>query len=423
MSCRANVGVVAALLAIAAQLAAQRGGVNPMDSIRRLPGYRAAHDSTVFLSSSRIAARVPALAREWNAYVARSRAVYDKDTASMARELRAARRTAMTRAPYVHDFSVKPFMTKAWFSTDSAHRLARNILSFQAPNGGWSKHVDFSAHERQRGESYFAESDEWEWISTIDNDATTEEIRFLARADSARRDARYEKAMSRAIGYVLASQYPNGCFPQVYPLQGSYHDAATFNDDATVHVLRLLQDVAEGHFAVATLDQRTRALAALGAGVECIVDAQFKVDGRLTAWGQQHDPLTLEPVSARSYELRSLAAQESATIVDFLMSLTAPSDRVVRAVYAATDWLESVSTTGLTYTDYKLEKQSGAGPIWGRLYEIGTNRVIMANRDGVTLYDWNKLTDRRSGYAWYTTKPAATLATFRQWSSAHARKP
>jgi PelA/Pel-15E family pectate lyase len=121
--------------------------------------------------------------------------------------------------------------------------------------------------------------------------------------------------------------------------------------------------------------------------------------------------------------LRSLAAQESATIVDFLMSLTAPSDRVVRAVYAAADWLESVSTTGYIYTDYKLEKQSGAGPIWGRLYEIGTNRVIMANRDGVTLYDWKKLTDRRSGYAWYTTKPAETLATFGKWSRAHPRKP
>ena len=40
----------------------------------------------------------------------------------------------------------------------------------------------------------------------------------------------------------------------------------------------------------------------------------------------------------------------------------------------------------------------------------------MANRDGVKLYDWNKLTDRRSGYAWYTTKPAETLATFKRWS-------
>jgi PelA/Pel-15E family pectate lyase len=95
----------------------------------------------------------------------------------------------------------------------------------------------------------------------------------------------------------------------------------------------------------------------------------------------------------------------------------------VRAVYSAVDWLESVATSGYTYTAYELKKQAGAGPIWGRLYEIGTNRVIMANRDGVKLYDWNKLTDRRSGYAWYTTKPVETLATFKQWSRAHPRKP
>jgi len=47
----------------------------------------------------------------------------------------------------------------------------------------------------------------------------------------------------------------------------------------------------------------------------------------------------------------------------------------------------------------------------------------MANRDGVKLYDWNKLTDRRSGYAWYTTKPAETLAAFKSWSRANPRKP
>jgi hypothetical protein len=70
------VGIVVTLLGAAAQVAAQRGSVNPMDSIRRLPGYRPAHDSTVLLSSSRIAARVPALKREWDAYVARSRAAY-----------------------------------------------------------------------------------------------------------------------------------------------------------------------------------------------------------------------------------------------------------------------------------------------------------------------------------------------------------
>ena len=70
-----------------------------MDSIRRLPGYRPAHDSAVLLSPARIAARAPALKREWDAYVARSRAAYARDTAAMNAELRKAGRTAMTNAP------------------------------------------------------------------------------------------------------------------------------------------------------------------------------------------------------------------------------------------------------------------------------------------------------------------------------------
>ena len=96
------------------------------------------------------------------------------------------------------------------------------------------------------------------------------------------------------------------------------------------------------------------------------------------------------------------------------MSQASPNERVVRAVYAAVDVARVGRDVGLHVRRYELKKQPGAGPLWGRLYEIGTNRVIMANRDGVKLYDWNKLTDRRSGYAWYTTKPAETLATFRQ---------
>ena len=124
-------------------------------------------------------------------------------------------------------------MTAAWFASDSARRMTDVILSFQAPNGGWSKHVDFTLHPRARGESFYAESAEWEWISTIDNDATTEEIRFLSLADKSHHDERYAVAITRGVDYLLDAQYPNGCFPQVYPLEGSYHDAATFNDNAT----------------------------------------------------------------------------------------------------------------------------------------------------------------------------------------------
>jgi PelA/Pel-15E family pectate lyase len=418
--------VIARLLAAGFSLLATTATAqnsNPMDSISKLPSYRPAHDTTPLLTAARIAKYAPKSQGEWKAYIQRSREQYTRDTAAMGRELRGAGLTAMTRPPYTHDFSYKPYMTPAWFATDSARRMTEIILSFQAPNGGWSKHVDFTQHARRTGESYFAEDTTWNWISTIDNDATTEEIHFLARADQVRRDVRYEQAVVRAIDYLLASQYPNGCLPQVYPLEGSYHDAATFNDDATVNVLRVFGEVAAGEYAFATAEQQRRAASAEAKGIDCILDAQTRVNGTLTAWGQQHDPLTLEPTSARSYELTSLTALESAEIVDFLMSLTSPNARVVNAVYAATDWLRAVPLLhGYSYAGYVLAKRDSAPPLWGRLYEIGTNKIIMANRDGITLYDWNKLTDRRSGYGWYTRKPAETLATFDTWAQSHPRK-
>lgn len=394
---------------------------NPMDSIRRLPNYRSSYDTAQLITAARIAKYAGAKRAEWTAYVERSRDRYTKDTLAMRAELRGANVTAMTRAPYTHDFSVKPSMTPAWFRTDTARRMAEVIVSFQAPNGGWSKHVDFTLHPRAKGESFYAESADWEWISTIDNDATTEEIRFLSLADKEHRDGRYAVAITRGVDYLLDAQYPNGCFPQVYPLEGSYHDAATFNDNATVNALRLLGDVAAGAYSYATSEQRRRAGPAVVAGIDCILNAQVTVNGKLTAWGQQHDPLTLAPTSARSYELTSLTALESAEIVDYLVSISDPSDRIVRAVYAATDWLAAVPVHGLSYARYELTKSPNAPPLWGRLYEVGTNRVIMANRDGEKLYDWNKLTDRRSGYGWYTTKPAETLATFAMWSASHRR--
>jgi PelA/Pel-15E family pectate lyase len=373
-----------------------------MDSIRRLPTYRAAADTTTLLSDARLSNKP-----EWKKYIARSRAMYDRDTASMNAELRALGRKSMTRGPYTHDFSVKPVMTDKWFATDSANRMAESILSFQAPNGGWSKHVDFTAHSRQPGESYYAESADWEWISTVDNNSTTEEIEFLKRANKAHRDVRYDRAIARGVAYLLESQMPNGCIPQVYPLEGSYHDAATFNDDATVNVLRLYREASAG--------------AAFEKGIGCILDTQVRHGDTLLAWGQQHDPITLQPVSARSYELASLSALESGNVVELLMSIESPSPRVVKAVWGATDWLRRSAIKDLIYEKYQLRAQPGAGPLWGRLYELGTNRVIMANRDGIKLYDWNKLTDRRSGYGWYTTAPAATLAEFARWSKRHPR--
>ena len=395
---------------------------NPMDSIARLPGYRPAHDTLPLLTDRRLALLPRNERAAWRAYLKRSREAYTRDSAAMQSELRSAGVTAMIRGPYTHEFSVKPYMTPVWFAADTARRMAEMMLTFQAPNGGWSKHVDFTRHPRAPGESYFTESNRWEWISTIDNDATTSEMRFLAGVDAARRDVRYEQAFLLGLDYLLAAQYPNGCWPQVYPLEGSYHDAATFNDDAIINVAELLGAVERGEYAFVPAAQRRRAGAAVDRALDCVLASQVVVHGTPTVWGQQHDPLTLAPTSARSYELTSLTAQESARIAHWLMTLPAPSARVVAAVHAAAEWFRESEIHGYRY-DFVSGRHDapGAGPLWARMYEIGTNRPIFSNRDGVKLYDWNLLTDRRHGYGWYTEAPAAVLREYAQWARRHPR--
>ena len=156
---------------------------------------------------------------------------------------------------------------------------------------------------------------------------------------------------------------------------------------------------------------------------QCILDSQVRVAGRRTIWGQQHHPITLAPVSARSYELVSLAPQESAAILLFLMDRPLPSPELVSAVHDAADWLRGHRIYGIRYDVAGGERQApGEGPVWARMVEIPTGRPIFSNRDGKTLYEWNQLTDRRQGYGWYSYAPAVALARYDEGRRTYPRR-
>ena len=385
----------------------------------------APRDTPKLLDSARIAALPEQERSAWTAYIARSRLKHAAERAAMAAELRTAGRDRMTRAPYVREaFEVTSRMTQSWFRSDSGRQLAASILSFQTPSGGWSKHVDFTGTPRQPGQSYYSETDGWSYIGTIDNGSTTNQLLFLAAANAAAPDERYQAAFLRGLNYLLDAQFPNGCLPQVYPLQGGYHDAATFNDDAVVNVLKIFRDVGRDRYAFVPADLRARVADGLAQGVDCLVRSQVVVAGKRTAWGQQHHPITLVPVAARSYELVGLSGRESAGIIEFLMSLSRPEPRVVEAVHAAVDWLRKTQIHGYSYSFTNgLVERPGAGPIWARLYEIGSDRPIFSNRDGVKLYDWNQLTDRRTGYGWFGDEGVGVLKKYDEtWAVRYPRQ-
>ncbi|MBB4634007.1 pectate lyase [Longimicrobium terrae] len=377
------------------------------------PAARAAQDT--LLAMSRIVSLPAAERAAWTRYVQTSAENRRRDRAFIDAELRAAGKDAFTPAPQGNGFSVRSAMNEAWFRTDEARRLADILVSYQTPTGGWSKRTDY-VHARQPGES-FGSDDRWTWIGTLDNGSTTEQLNFLARANAAHNVAAYRDAFARGIEYLLVSQQPSGCWPQIYPLEGGYHDAATYNDDATVHALQVLRATATGEHAFVPAELRARAAAGVERGVGCILATQVAVNGRKTVWGAQHDPISLVPVKARAYEHASLTGRESAAILDFLLGVQNPSPQVTAAIHAAAAWFRESAITGYAYVPRgNLTPQAGAGPIWARFYEIGTNRPIFSDRDGVIRYNLSEIGDeRRTGYLWYTDEPATSLRRYERW--------
>jgi PelA/Pel-15E family pectate lyase len=302
----------------------------------------------------------------------------------------------------------------AWFTTDEGKRITQNILSHQSPLGGWPKNVD-TAPTPYQGKPE-------DLHPTFDNSATTDELRFLARAYNATNDAKLKDAFNRGLDYILTAQYPTGGWPQFYPPDRTYHRYITFNDDAMVRLMELLREVSR-HTPYAFVEgpKRRDAKAAFDHGVECILKCQIKVDGKLTAWCAQHDELDYSPRPGRAYELVSLSGSESVGIVRLLMSLDDPSPQVIAAVDGAVAWFESAKLSGIRVVledDPRAPKgknrvvvmDPAAPPMWARFYEIGTNRPIFSDRDGVAKHDLSDIGyERRNGYSWLGYWPAALI--------------
>jgi len=186
--------------------------------------------------------------------------------------------------------------------------------------------------------------------STIDNGATYTQLRYLAKVYTAGKLLRFKDSFMSGFDYLLKAQYPNGGWPQFYPLRQGYYSHITFNDDAMIGTMKLLDDVSRKRSGYAFVDAQrcTRAHNAVEKGIDCILRCQIRVDGRLTAWCAQHDENNFSPALARAYELPSLSGEESVGIIEFLMTRDNPSNEIKNAVQAAVAWFNHGSYQGRT---------------------------------------------------------------------------
>jgi len=301
---------------------------------------------------------------------------------------------------------------RQWYTSAAARTAADSVIRHQSPEGGWPKNADLLVPPP---------SPDVLVRPTIDNGATTTPMRFLALVVDGTGDARYRLAFERGMDYLFAAQYPNGGWPQYYPLRDGYYTRITYNDNAMVNVLTLLRDASRGAAPYGFVDKvrRDHASAAVARGIDVILRSQVRQSGQLTAWCAQHDERTLEPAWARSYEPPSLSGGESVGILNFLMSIDEPTPEIVAAIEGAVRWLRSVAMSGVRVhrvptpdgrVDRVLVEDPDSSPLWARFYELGTNRPLYLDRDSVYRYDYSEIgIERRSGYSYHGTWAASLL--------------
>lgn len=353
---------------------------------------------------------------EWQGYYQRANELQQRDQHTLHAELNALGLTAFTLPAATRRFGFDIHAPVSWYQTAAGKQVADAILSLQTPSGGWSKRTDMTV-PRQAGQHWGVEP---KYVPTFDNGATTTQLKVLAKAYSATADQRYKAAFERGLALILLAQYPNGGWPQNYPLSGGYHDHVTLNDEATENILSLLLAVtaAKQEFSFVDSNLQQQARQALTKGVALLLQIQQQDAAGLSLWAAQYEHRALTPAWARAYEMPALAVMESATLLDLLMQLPEPSVALQQAIHSAMAWFKrhAIYDKHWHHTERVLQDKAGAGPLWPRFAELGSNRPIFGDRDNALYYDVHQVSlERRQGYAWYTDRPAQTLEYYQRW--------
>lgn len=322
-------------------------------------------------------------------------------------------------------------MPDEWYASNEARMAADSVLKYQTPIGGWPKNCDF-----HRGG---VKQEEWASIkesgigATIDNSATTTEMRFLAKVYSKNKDERYLNAFNKGLDFIFQSQYANGGWPQFYPVRKgftSYSGHITYNDGAMVNVMNLLKSIFENSKNFASLKisdaLKLKAHTSFDKGIKCILNTQIIVIGKPTVWCAQHDEITLKPANARAYELASFSGAESVGITQLLMEVDNPTKEIINAVNGAVKWfkenkIEGIKLSTITNSDGLSDKlvveDKNAPAIWARFYDLETGKPYFCDRDGIKRKTFAEMGyNRRNGYSWYTYAPDKLLLTYPEWS-------
>jgi len=225
------------------------------------------------------------------------------------------------------------------FFLEAAQAAARALIHGQMDCGGWNYLIDFRAgsledwyaHEGHHPD--FNEFYHFEGNATFDDGVVKGPVMLLLRLYDLTQDPSLLPPLEKALDFVLTAQYPNGAWPQRYPVLGTGYDAHyTFNDNVINDNIDLLVAayaiLPRPRYLEGALRGADYILLSRHAGPQYGWGLQYSHDMKI-AWGRKLEPPALTP---------SATVENIRTLMD-IYELTGDR-RYLESIPAVLDWLD-----------------------------------------------------------------------------------
>ncbi|MDA2925615.1 pectate lyase [Acidobacteria bacterium AH-259-G07] len=259
-----------------------------------------------------------------------------------------------------------------------ADRVAGALIWGQLPSGGWHYFIDFDMEGVQKYYDEFL-SQSWGWEEyyhyygngTFDDDTTASATRFLLRLYATTLDPKYKSPLLKALDFTLDAQYPNGAWPQRYPLSREfrhhghpdYTSFYTFNDGVISNNVGALVEAYEKLGDKKYWEAARR-------GMDFYILSQLP--SPQTGWAQQYG-FDMKPAWARSQEMNAVSSGQTFQNVRDLMNFyrVTGDRRYLEPIPKAIRWLETA----------RIPETNRPGG-YTQFYELGSNRPVYQRREG-----------------------------------------
>lgn len=264
----------------------------------------------------------------------------------------------------------------------AAKAAADALVWGQLECGGWDYKIDFSEEGERRWYYHHNAGKPGLDVSqlrsrgTFDDNTSQSALQLLIAVDQVTGDPDVHDAALRGLKFFLEAQFPNGAWPQWYPLaETGYSRYYTFNDNTINDCIATMMQAYRAYGDKRYLESALR-------GGEFIILSQ--IPSPQSGWAQQYD-YDLKPAWARWFEppavCSAVTSRNIRTLVD--LYLDTGQERFLQPIPAAIKWLQ----------ESKLDDG-----IWARFYELGTNKPLYVTVDKRVVHEYGD--NIRPGYSW-----------------------